>query len=176
MKIDWDAVSSQEKARYVTAYGSHGKRFSYWALRLVGLPYGWGKENLFATDCSGSVCFPLLMMGYNIRTTASALRRSVFVLPGTDYHPDEITAAFYWDSTGAIVHVTPFVGLGVVLHASSPKNVVELRKYSEILGAFDGRGEIRVAEEGLLASLSKSGSEAWGLDPETLELIGGVVG
>ena len=70
--------------------------FRYWCLKLVDVLYVWGKENLSGVDCSGTVCFALWMMGYNIRLNAQGLYDEIFVLPVNDYKDNQsVMAVFY---------------------------------------------------------------------------------
>jgi hypothetical protein len=109
------------------------QKYRKFALDLEGLPYRWGSENpLLGTDCSGSVCYPLLAMGYQIRTTADDLMNRLFTItPRAEYTLDKIMAVFYVTRkakqhgdrevpAGTAVHVTPVVGLYVVLNAGDP--------------------------------------------------------
>jgi hypothetical protein len=129
--INWKEWVQVEKQRYEKM--TLVEKFRKFALDLEGLPYIWGNENpLTGTDCSGTICYPLLAMGYNIRTTANELFNKLFIdEPNNEYSLKSVMAVFYITEyekqhgnrvvpKGTAVHVTPVVGLYVVLNAGNP--------------------------------------------------------
>jgi hypothetical protein len=109
------------------------ERFRFFCSWYGGLDYMGGKENfVYGADCSGTVCGPLYLMGYDIRCTANDLFREIFTDKVVD-HDDagEIVAAFFitkeaCEHFGAIVpagyvtHVAPMIGRYVVQNAFNP--------------------------------------------------------
>ena len=98
--IDWLEYAVAERKQYREVQTTIFQKFVFWAERLQGIPYGWGKENLLECDCSGSVCLPLLMMEYDIRMTADDLYRQVFTDIPTEVEqeaPKKVMAVFYGD-------------------------------------------------------------------------------
>ena len=105
---------------------TEAEKFRAFALQMLEAQYAWGQENLFGSDCSGTVCLPLMLLGYAIRTTADRLYRMVFteaVSQGQQNDLSKIMAVFYVTNTavadrrrgwelpeGYARHVTPVVG------------------------------------------------------------------
>ncbi len=133
-------------------------------------PYGWGAENLFAQDCSGSAAFGLLMAGYNVRLTADGYYRLIFTQNVTGFDPGEIAAVFYVADSdrshgdrrarkGEVVHVTPLVGEDVVLDAAwgKPARLRSLQRAERLHEGFGTTPVIRAADITKLDSLHISG-------------------
>lgn len=163
---------------------SVGERFRFWCMTLIGLPYLWGQENpITGTDCSGSVCFPLLMMGYRIRVTADVLFRELFTseeTPGYDRHAIEAvfctatTDQTHGDRTvskGTAIHVMPIVGEGVVVNAAYPEVQIE-RLEAATATRFNQEIWIRRLSLAKARKLSDAGSHAWGVDEAIREMQG----
>jgi len=106
------------------------ERFQMIACDFDNLVYQGGKESpLIGGDCSGTVCGPLYLMGYDIRTTADSLYKYLFIDEVTDYESKtDIMAVFYITQiprehfgrtvpVGIATHVTPVVGRYVVINA-----------------------------------------------------------
>lgn len=124
------ARAVEEQIREMTG----AERFRFFARLYDGAPYVGGREHPFrGADCSGTVCGPLYLMGYDIRTTADDLYRSLFTHPAADVWDDDsrILAVFYrtiyerehFGATvpaGTATHVTPVVGRGLVINAFDP--------------------------------------------------------
>lgn len=104
--------------------------------------YEWGGEDITGADCSGTVCGPLMMMGWRIRGTADDLYKLIFTNNVRKNNRDEFSdcpmAIFYvsdveWTKlsgkvmpAGTVRHVTPVVGYNVVLQASWVKDHIRL--------------------------------------------------
>jgi len=149
------------------------ERFIYWALKLVGSRYVWGAEHIGATDCSGSVCFPLLMMGYNIRITAQQLHDNLFTKSADIFDKNNPSVVFWRTEkaiqhgekrveAGTIVHVTPLIGLSTVLDASWP--VARIKAFSVIEEEREQTPLVRAIDMDKLDKLSRSGMWKWGVD------------
>jgi murein DD-endopeptidase len=77
MMIKWNKIFENEKRQFEKM--TEQDRFVYFLLLQYGSPYGWGKENPEASDCSGAICLALYAAtGLLIRTTADDLYRRVF--------------------------------------------------------------------------------------------------
>jgi len=107
--------------------------FRFFCIKLLEADYVMGKENIFETDCSGSVCFPLFCMNLNIRCTAEYLYHHIFITIGGDirnFH-NRVLAVFY-GKHGNISHVSPIVGRGVILDAVDPDQPVQLKALAPV--------------------------------------------
>lgn len=166
--IDWSSMMRATKTRYETA--GEAERFRMLCLQLTDLPYGWGEENPESVDCSGSVCYALYLMGYDIRVSADFLYREIFTKIPRDYDSlDSIMAVFYIDSQGIAKHVTPVVGKYVVLDAFGPTTVSFLRTSRSARLAQERSQRIaawRELDHRRLEDVSLSGKYVYGLDPE----------
>ena len=128
MGIKWDKLMENEKRQFEKM--SELNKFIYFLLLQFGSPYGWGKENPVASDCSGAVCLALFAAtGHLIRTTADDLFKRVF----TKVNPrrDEIQAVFYVTqknqkhgdrlvAAGTATHIAGFVEDGIILNSQEP--------------------------------------------------------
>ena len=162
---------------------SEAEKFRAYALQMLNAEYAWGKENVFGSDCSGTVCLPLMLLGYSIRTTADTLYRKVFTEPVAEKdHNDasKIMAVFYLTNIpmqrrGTELpkdyarHVTPVVGEWVVLEANAEKGRVVLRT-SRAVTMFYKRMNCRAVWRAFntekAREVSDVGSELWGVDAE----------
>ena len=112
--------------------------FRFFCLKLLDAEYVMGRENIFETDCSGTVCFPLFCMGLNIRVTAEYLYHRLFLNEAgdwRDYH--HRTLGVFYGKHGNISHVSPIVGRGVVLDAVSPEQPVQLKAMAPSMGWYE---------------------------------------
>jgi len=154
--------------------------FRYWCLKLVDVPYLWGKENLSGVDCSGTVCFALWMMGYNIRLNAQGLYRQIFDTPAdnpiTDLSDNQtVMAVFYGQAK--ITHVTPVVGRYIVLDAASEDKPTRLKTAQSVRKWYEGQGyttEWRQINWGKVKELSRLNKSSWDVDP-ALKLLRGAI-
>jgi hypothetical protein len=116
--------------------------------------YEWGKESPYGTDCSGTICYPLICMGYKIRTTADELFKKIFTVPIKD-HTDlnSIMAVFYvprgpWKKMsgqimpdGTAKHVNPVVGWYVVCDADFHRDRIILKTARNVRISFQNRNK-----------------------------------
>lgn len=102
--------------------------FRFFCLKLLDADYVMGRENIFETDCSGTICFPLFCMGLNVRVTAGYLYHKMFLNEAGDWHDylHRVMAVFY-GKHGNVSHVSPIVGRGVILDAVNPEQPVSLK-------------------------------------------------
>lgn len=172
----WGAVMEQKVG------GMDGAaEFVFHATNLVGAPYAWGAENVLETDCSGTVCYALWMMGYNVRTNAQGLFDRVFPAPVERWEAGRTCAVFYRTlrgklhgnrevPQGTIIHVTPVVGRNVVLNAGAS---VELRTAADIRRWYEARSCVAIWREidwDAVRRVSDSGQHAWDVDPILYEM------
>lgn len=169
------------------------EQFRAYALSMVDADYDAGSENLIAADCSGTVCYPLMRLGYRIRTTADGLYRDVFTMPvegsvqETDY--DRVMAVFYvtraaverWGRTlpaGTARHVTPVVGEYVVVDADGRADVdrVVLRTAASVRRRYEAIGCYAVWRQidwEVARRIDAAGTHIWGVDTEIRSLLDG---
>jgi murein DD-endopeptidase len=173
--IKWDAIMQNEKRQFEKM--NELEKFIYFLLLQFGSPYGWGKENLEASDCSGAVCLALYAAtGLLIRTTADDLYRRVF----TKVNPrsTDIRAVFYITkknttdgarsiAAGTATHIAGIVEDGVILNSQEPH--ARVRRVSDVSDYFQKQG-YEVAVRGLnreaLAKLAGEKKTRYELDPE----------
>ncbi|MDR0448336.1 MAG: C40 family peptidase [Treponema sp.] len=92
MRIKWNNLMENKQSKF-EKMTEHDK-FVYFLLLQFGSPYGWGKENPEASDCSGAVCMALFAAtGLLVRTSADDLMRRVFTKTST--RQGDIRAVFY---------------------------------------------------------------------------------
>lgn len=166
--IDWLEFARLHRDKYYRISGSP-EEFRFWAKLLIDAPYIWGSENLLGTDCSGTVCFPLLQMGYNIRTTADALMRKVFTIEVKDHEEYNSIMVVFYVKDGKAIHVTPVVGRYVVLDAT-PEGI-RLNTAVHVRTTFEATGHQAVwrrLNSGEAAEISDSQEESWDIDPIAL--------
>lgn len=123
------AIALEERMQIMT----FGQRFRFLVSWYVGLPYEGGLENFITgTDCSGTVCGPLWLLGFDIRCTANALYEHIFTRAVEDHESTEAVMAVFCrtksdrEHFGSVVpagyatHVAPVIGRYVVMNAFDP--------------------------------------------------------
>ena len=175
MFIKWDKLIENEKRQFEKM--SELNKFIYFLLLQFGSPYGWGKENPVASDCSGAVCLALFAAtGHLIRTTADDLFKRVF----TKVNPrrEEIQAVFYVTkknqkhgdrmvAAGTATHIAAFVDDGVIFNSQEP--YAKVRRINELSDWYFRNGfevYVRGLDREALARLARDGQVRHGLDNE----------
>jgi murein DD-endopeptidase len=175
MSIKWNNLMENEKRQFEKM--SEHDKFVYFLLLQFGSPYGWGKENPVASDCSGAVCMALYAAtGLLIRTTADDLLKRVF----TKINPrkGDIQAVFYvtkknkkhgdgYAAAGTATHVAGFVDDGVILNSQEP--CAKVCCINEVSDWFQREGHevlVRGLDREALARLAREGKTRHGLDNE----------
>jgi murein DD-endopeptidase len=173
--IKWNKVMECEQKQFKGM--SEADRFVYFLLLQYGSPYGWGKENPIASDCSGAVCMALYAAtGLLIRTTADDLLKRVFTRPNP--RKGDIRAVFYatkkdkkhgdrYAAAGTVVHVAGIVDDGVILNSQEP--YAQLRRIPDVSDWFQRQGHdvfVRGLDRAALERLAKEGKTTYGLDKE----------
>jgi murein DD-endopeptidase len=169
MGIKWDRIMENEKRQFEKM--GERERFVYFLLLQYGSPYGWGKENPEASDCSGAVCLALYAAtGLLIRTTADDLYRRVFTKknPGAG----DIRAVFYVTKqgrgdSGAAVHVAGILEDGVIFNSQEP--YARVRRIADVSAWFQKAGHevvVRGLDRDALARIAGEGKCRFDLDPE----------
>lgn len=145
------------------------ERLVYAARLLWRSPYDWGGEVIGGTDCSGSVFFGLYLLGYNVRTTADELYRTMTV-PLT--RAPEAGDLAFWFQPGKekIKHVALFSDLAVILDAD--KEFMDVPVGQEIQERFNQRFEARELDLDAVQRISDRGDSAYGVDNELRALRG----
>lgn len=175
-KIDWHEVGNALRMRVEMM--TLGEQFRFWARMYAGVEYVGNRENFVrSSDCSGTVCGPLWMMGYNIRCHADALFRNIFTEEVTDFdNREDIMAVFYATgearhhmdrevAAGYITHVAPVVGRYVLCNAVDP---IDLHTSKAVYESFTNRGydvHWRRINMTKLKMHSDARDLAWGVDP-----------
>jgi murein DD-endopeptidase len=175
VKILWDKLMENEKRQFEKM--NELDKFIYFLLMQFGSPYGWGKENPEASDCSGAVCMALFAAtGLLIRTTADDLYKRVFT--DISAKPNNIRAVFYITkknqkhgdrmvAAGTATHIAGIVEDGVVLNSQEP--YAKVRRIMDVSNWYQNNG-YEVAVRGLnreaLERLAKEGKTVYDLDPE----------
>jgi cell wall-associated NlpC family hydrolase len=170
--IEWLQVVKADIARLDKM--SEAEKFRYWCLKLVDVPYVWGAENLSGVDCSGTICFALWMLGYNIRLNAQGLYDQIYVKPTSDLaNNQEVMAVFYGKEK--MTHVTPVVGRYVILDAASVNEPTRLKTARGVRLWYEQRGyktEWRQIDWAKVKELSRLDKSSWDVDP-ALQLLRG---
>ena len=175
MGIKWNNLMENEKKQF-EKMNEHDK-FVYFLLMQFGSPYGWGKENPEASDCSGAVCMALYAAaGLLVRTTADDLLKRVFTKPNP--RPGQIRAVFYVTkkdqrhgdrmvAAGTATHVAGFVDDGVILNSQEP--YARVRRINDVSDWYQRNGHevfVRGLDREALARLAREGKTVYDLDPE----------
>ena len=149
-------------------------KFRAYALEMLEGEYVWGEETVFGADCSGTVCLPLMLLGYAIRTTADDLYRKVFteeIGEKEKKDPSKIMAVFYLTNTPEVMqerqlpegyarHVTPVVGEWVVIDANYRKGRIVLRSSRAVNIYFRKKVNCRAVWRGFNREKAKEISDA----------------
>ena len=125
----------QEKLKRST----RAQQFRYFCYKLIDAQYILGRENLFATDCSGTICWPLFCMDpkrFNIRMRARDLFRHIFIHPGYLVEWYSKVMAIFYEKGGVVSHVSPIVGRGVILDAWDPDEPVITKALDEVMDYY----------------------------------------
>jgi murein DD-endopeptidase len=175
MGIKWKKIMENEKRQFGNM--NELDRFIYFLLLQFGSPYGWGKENPEASDCSGVVCpARYAATGLLIRTTADDLLRRVFTK--INPRPGDIRAVFYLTkkekthgdreaAAGTVVHAAGIVEDGIILNSQKP--YAKLRRITDVSDWFQRNGHealVRGLDREALTRLAGEGKTRYGLDPE----------
>jgi murein DD-endopeptidase len=175
MSIKWNAIMENERKQFGKM--SELDRFIYFLLLQFGSPYGWGKENPEASDCSGAVCMALYAAtGLLVRTTADDLYKRVFTKINS--RAGDIRAVFYvtkkdkkhGDSyvfAGSAVHVAGIVEDGIILNSQEP--YAKVRRIADVSDWFQRNGHdvsVRGLDREALTKLAAEGKTRYELDGE----------
>ena len=159
---------------------SEAQRFRYFLGRMQYVEYESGSEDFLSADCSGSVCFALLLAtGCAVRVTADELYRKFFTKKR--FSDDDIQAVFfiadgpkkigyrvYHDKECA--HVAGVCGKDVVLNCVYPNAI--LRSISDMIPFYNKIGYkivIRGLDRRALHRASRLGTDLYGADSEFLQ-------
>lgn len=119
------------------------QRFRYFVFFLHGAQYQLGSENLFQTDCSGTICWPLFCMGLNVRMTAQDLFTRLFTrhVPAGDLRDywDHAYAVFY-EHGGRVTHVTPVVGRHAIFDAVNVEQPAQVKALQPVMDWYVAAG------------------------------------
>ncbi len=175
--LDWIKLSEiiAQKAEHLAP----SAQFRLFAGLLLDAPYAWGEEHPGGTDCSGTLAFPLYLMGYNVRLTADGFLRHIYRVEAQNLSDlGQIAAVFYVARTrrrhgsrivdaGTAVHVTPVVGQGVVLNAQAGK-LARLQAAGIVADEYARKGcdaVRRRLDDAAIKAAHATGGMAWDVDP-----------
>jgi hypothetical protein len=113
------------------------RKFKLISLSMLYGEYKWGEETPESSDCSGTICLPLMVMGYSVRVTAERLRQ-LFKETAFEYSDNELQAVFYIKDSKA-KHVTPIIGEGMVVNAQGGKEI-KLEKALDVIKRYKDKG------------------------------------
>ena len=143
-------------------------------------PYLWGEENAKGADCSGAICFALMVATEKpIRLTASGLYYEIFI---DQISPDN-PGVLFWTTRkrlvypgktyeiGDICHVAGFVGDRVILNMTKPKAKFETLWDVGRTVAKNNDYELDMQCINWPAFHKISDSRTWSLDKELLDIM-----
>ncbi len=108
----------EEAARLAEMTSSRRQEVVNFALQFLGNPYVYGGTSLTnGTDCSGFTMSVYAHFGYGLPRTAAQQMAGLTNVPLDSIQPGDLL--FYRDKSGAVGHVTMYIGGGQVVHASS---------------------------------------------------------
>lgn len=139
-------------------------KYRLYALTYAESPYGWGQENLGATDCSGLLCGPLLFMGFNIRINADGLMRRLFV-DEISSEENTVDAIFFINEVGTATHCGIFMSDDVVMHASGTRGVT-FDGINKLVEEYEDKGYRPVMRSINWAKAYELDGEVYDLDEE----------
>ncbi len=123
---------------------SRAQQFRYFCMMMLGAEYELGRENIFATDCSGTICWPLFCIDperLRLRLTAPELFDELFMGPAMDVsnYYDRVLAVFF-QKGGRITHVSPIVGRRAILDAVNPDQPVQIKALDLVAAWYQREG------------------------------------
>lgn len=139
-------------------------RLAYLVHLLWHSPYVWGSEHIGGTDCSGSVCFALYLMGYNVRVTAN----DIYNMMTKDCLPTVAPGclAFWWTKDKKrIRHVAVFSDGDIIMNASED-GMVDTYRFNPFTRSIKSLDWDKVAQ------VHNKGIYSWDLDPELKGMYG----
>jgi len=130
--------------------------------------YSWGNERLGDTDCSGTICWGLYLMGFNIRITAEEMANKM-----TDPHKGAPSLGnllfFKHEDRDTMRHVALFVEKDILLNAQFKATY---RRWEEVIAERHNQPfEIHQINWNKVLTLSNN-KEMYGLDEEITALFG----
>lgn len=164
--IDLEKLLPYLRRKFVMAH--RPVLFRHFCLMLLGASYELGRENLFETDCSGTICWPLFCLGYRIRMTAEDLAGRLFIHHVEDAETvqdylNRVLAVFF-QRAGRVTHVAPIVGRGVIIDAVEPAQPVQLKALEPVVRWYTAHGYglfIRSIEWRMVESISQTEGAAF---------------
>lgn len=139
-------------------------KYRLYALTYAESPYGWGQENLGATDCSGLLCGPLLFMGFNIRINADGLMRKLFTNEITS-EENTVDVIFFIDRVGTAGHCGIFMADSVIMHASGDRGVT-FDSIEDLIDEYEQKGYRPITRSIDWAKAYELDGEVYDLDEE----------
>ena len=107
---------------------SIGEKIAAYAKQFIGNPYVWGGTSLTkGADCSGFIQTIYKNFGYSIPRTSREQAKAGTKVSQKNRKPGDIVS---YANNGIVNHVAIYVGDGLVVHASNPKDGIKLSKYN----------------------------------------------
>lgn len=172
MEHDWEGGKAfYDMIREHAMSMSERDRLAYLARFLWGSPYSWGNEIVGDVDCSGSICWSLYLMGYNIRITADGIFKSLCVPLKGKAAPGDL-AFFIPEGESKVKHVVIFSDSSLVMDADVGEGFIDTPLNDEVKMRPGQRLETGRIDFIKAAEMSESGENAWGVDPGLERLFG----
>lgn len=155
-----------------TEYMTKSQLFSHALTMLWHTRYGYGRENIIQSDCSGLVSAAFYLTGIDIRVTADTFYNEVFTDKDCSaYDDNRIKALFVYDvGSSLIVHVAPIIEHGVCLDAQV---CAELMPYNKFFNIYNDRNHLVLSAAAGWYNIMKYSLNTrcvYGLDPELKRL------
>lgn len=168
--INYTELSKQLEVK--TADMSKSEQFSYALLFLWRTSYGYGRENIIQSDCSGLLSAAFYLTGIDIRVTADTFYNEVFVNRDNFNIKGEVIKAYFVidQESRRAVHVAPVIENGVCLDTQM---YAEIIPFTQFYSRYDTVTRLvlwRTTNWSDVLRYSKNTRCVYGLDPELKRL------
>lgn len=168
--INYTELSKQLEQK--TADMSKSEQFSQALTFLWHTKYGYGRESVIQSDCSGLVSAAFYLTGIDIRVTAHTFYNKVFThREDNPYDNKRIKAYFVYDiRSNKIIHVAPIIENHVCLDA---RLYAELIGYNKFFALYNDEAHLVLTASAYwyeVMKYSKNVHCVYGLDPELKRL------
>lgn len=124
-----NTTSNQSNSQSNTSNStSIGVKVATYAKKFIGNPYVWGGTSLTnGADCSGFIQSVYKKFGYSVPRTSREQAKAGTSVSQSNIKSGDIVS---YAKNGTVNHVALYVGDGLVVHASNPKDGIKLSKYN----------------------------------------------